>query len=269
MLSPFKPLPGGRNLDLRDVFNETGFMQRLTRFAGSKPWVRILLIGLSAVAASTALASLPPNVSKSEMDSIPEYCPHTMGFNYKQSSPSPKAPYWIAVMGSNNLWTVHHYCWALINLRRAENKALSAQVRGGLLNEAIGDIYWTLEHCDRDFVLLPEIYTRLGDAELMCSNTGAAYDAYLRARQLKPDYWPAYSNWAAALIKVGLKNDARKLVQEGLMQVPDSKVLLDQYKLLGGDPAQIKPQAKAPGAVDLSTSTDTSRDASAAKSPAQ
>jgi hypothetical protein len=63
---------------------------------------------------------------------------------------------------------------------------------------------------------------------------------------MKPDYWPAYSDWAEVLIKAGQKPLAKVIIQTGLEHAPDSKVLQDQFRLLGGNPAAIVPLPKPP-----------------------
>ena len=212
----------------------------------------LALFTLAILLCRPIMAGTPPNVTQGELDQLPPYCPHTMGFGYAMSGPntSPKASYWVAILGSDH-WKLHHYCWALVNIRRYENRTLPPQVRKHLLTVAVSDIDWTIKNSTRELVLLPEIYTRLGEVHLLLTDVGAAYDAFLHARQIKPDYWPAYTNWANALIKSGMKADAKKLVEQGLMHAPDSKILQDQFRSLGGDPASIKVAIKpTPSASD-------------------
>ena len=81
---------------------------------------------------------------------------------------------------------------------------------------------------------------------MLRENYGEAYEAFFKARQLKPDYWPAYSGWAVVLIKAKKTADARKLIEEGLMHAPQATVLQELFRKLGGDPAKIKPIGAIP-----------------------
>lgn len=210
-----------------------------------------LLLGLICLYSGFALAGKPENINQGEMALIPAYCADTQGFKYGNASfnPSPRASYWVGLMGPS-FWDMHHYCWALLNLRRAGG-ATSAQQRRGLWESAVGDIQYVVKNSGPNFVLLPEILVTLGGAYVLLSNFSAAYDAFLRARELKADYWPAYSDWAEVLIKSGQKIQAKALVKTGLEHSPDSKVLRDQFQRLGGVSTEIVPVPKpaVPAAV--------------------
>ena len=148
---------------------------------------------------------------------------------------------------------------------------MTTQTRRHVWTTIIDDFDYSLRNSSKDFILRPEIFTRKGEVELMVGLAGAAYDSFRLAREHKPDYWPAYSKWAAVLIKSGQKVDAKKLVKEGLEHSPDSEVLRTQYKSLGEDPGTIKPIAKpaapAPAGqeVEGSSSTPAATDAGSLK----
>ena len=201
---------------------------------------------LVALAGAAALAvAKPENVTDGELALTPPYCPDTMGFKYGDAyyNTSPRAAHWVGLMGKN-FWSLHHYCWALINLRRAQMAGVAPMVRRGLLENVVSDCIYVVKNTAPDFILLPEIHTRIGETQLLLGNPGAAYDSFAQARALKPDYWPAYVRWAEVLVKTKQKAEAKKLIAEGLRHAPDAKPLIDQYRLLGGDPATIRPIAK-------------------------
>lgn len=204
----------------------------------------VFLILAGAVAVAVAK---PENVTDGELALTPAYCPDTMGFKYGDaySNTSPRAAHWVGLMGKS-FWALHHYCWALINLHRAQAAGVPANAKRGALESVVGDYMYVVKNSTPNFVLLPEIYTRIGEAQLMLGNVGGAYDAFAQARALKPDYWPAYLRWAEVLIKSKQKAEAKALIAEGLSHAPNAKPLLDQYRLLGGNPAEIHPIAKAP-----------------------
>lgn len=190
--------------------------------------------------ASPALASKPRNISKAEMALLPKYCPDTQGFGYGDAhyNTSPRAPRWVEMMGPG-FWHLHHYCWGLIQHQRAMKINASAVERKGNLENAISNYLYVIERVDDSFVLLPEIFTRMGDAELKLGRAERAEEAYRRARELKPDYWPAYSRWAEYLIAKKKLQEARILIEEGLAFAPTARPLREQYRLVGGDPEKL------------------------------
>ncbi len=207
-----------------------------------------ILFGLIADEA----AAKPQNITDAEMALIPRYCPDTMGFNYGDAyhNTSPNANKWVGLMGKG-FWAVHHYCWALIDLQRASRHNISPQMRQGLLESVVSDCRYVVNNTQPDFILLPEILTRIGEVEIRLSHPDAADQAFSRARELKPDYWPAYSHWVEYLIKIGRRSEALKVVRSGLSFSPNAKVLLEQYRLLGGKRSDIpKPVEKKSQDID-------------------
>jgi tetratricopeptide (TPR) repeat protein len=192
--------------------------------------------------ASALVRAEPENITVGEVALTPSYCHDVLDPTYKIGG--PKTEYWVSRMGRGFL-AVHHYCWGLINARRAQMPGVKPVIRAGLLQSVVGDYMFVIHNSPRDFVLLPEIWTRIGETQLLRSQPGAAYDAFARAREIKPDYWPAYSRWAAVLIRSGQKAEAKELVESGLQQAPDSEELREQFRKLGGDPSRIRSVPKA------------------------
>lgn len=199
----------------------------------------VVLIAISA----PANANKPDNITDAEMLLIPKYCPDTMGFNYGDSSfnTSPRANRWVSLMGKD-FWNVHHYCWAQINRMRAMRSGVRPEARKGTFESVRADYLYVITKAHKDFILLPEILTRLGEVELLLSNPNGADVAFARAREIKVDYWPAYSGWVEYLMKLGKRSVAKALVKEGLEYSPNAKVLLEQYRLLGGKASEIIPK---------------------------
>jgi hypothetical protein len=113
--------------------------------------------------------------------------------------------------------------------------------RVGMLTAAINDYFYVINNAPRDFVLAPEIYLRIGEARINLAQFGLAQDAFSTARELKPDYWPAYVRWIDHLIKTNQKAPAKDLAAEGLRHAPASTELKERYQRLGGDPGKIEP----------------------------
>lgn len=196
-----------------------------------------LSIGL-LVWTSAAEANKPKNIEDVEMQLIPAYCPDTMGFKYGDaySRTSPKAAHWVSLMG-NDFWHMHHYCWARINLNRASKAGVSARAKKALLDIVRNDYMYVINNAQKDFIMLPEVYTKLGEVELLLGSPNKANDAFSRARLQKQDYWPAYSHWAEYLLSIGRRQEALRVVIDGLAHSPDSRVLLELFKVLGGKPS--------------------------------
>lgn len=209
----------------------------------TSPFVRLLLTTIFCLLAAPAFANKPKSITKAEMALIPTYCPDTMGFSYGDAhyNTSPRASHWVSMLGKD-FWHLHHYCWALINLSRANRYGISKLQRKGLLESVLSDYQYVLDRADPEFLLLPEILTRAGEVELKLAHPERAEGAFTRARQLKPDYWPAYSHWIEYLIAKGRRAEAKSLAQEGLEYSPTVKTLREQYRLLGGDPGLIVPK---------------------------
>lgn len=207
-----------------------------TRIARSARQVAVILL-MGLWLGAPAMAQKPPNISAGEMALIPPYCPDTMGFHYGDAytNTSPRAGYWISLMGKS-FWAVHHYCWGLIKLRRAEAVGVSKEVRTGTLLNVIAEYNYVLENSSADFVLRPEVFLRRGDAQLKLGEIGNALESYESAIRTKPDYWPAYVNWAEFLLGIKRTKDAQTFLERGLAQTPNDPKLRAAYKKAGGDP---------------------------------
>ena len=189
-------------------------------------------------AASSCSAFKPSNVTIGEIALLPPYCADTEAFNYgPNGSPrmSPRAPSWVAMMGPS-FWAMHHYCWALVNLNRMQFGRLEVGVDKKLYAKYLVEEYmYVIRNASPDFILLPEVWVRIGEASILSGAIVDAKEAYSMARKIKPDYVPAYSQWAEFLFKSGKYEEAKQLVQEGLGKVRNSKRLQMLFMKLGGD----------------------------------
>jgi hypothetical protein len=232
--------------------NENGTPCTTPQDRRSTPWrrgqFRLLAVGARAVVAIfavvcsiSAVAQLPPNITNAEMALIPAYCKDAVSFGYggTADSMSPNAPKWVAMMG-RGFWSVHHYCWAQIRLLRIQGPSTPQVIKQGTRELALGDLNYVIEHSPPDFILLPEIYTKMGQVQLDLKRPAAADASFAKARSLKLDYWPAYFHWAWYLQNVGQRATAKQVVEEGLSYAPDSKSLRKLLSDLGGDPNTVK-----------------------------
>lgn len=221
--------------------------------------LRRLALASALMATATIVTAMPDNITDEEMALIPRYCPYTQSFGKSgfRGGPSPQAKPWLAVMG-DGFWAVHHYCWGQINLQRALRSTTTSQQRKHLLETVRADYGYAVKNAPKNFILLPEIYTRLGEVEVRLARHRDAEQSFAKARALKPDYWPAYSHWAEVLMGSGRRAEAKQLVKSGLEYSPNSRVLSEQYRLLGGKPSEIVPKVKPQASESLAGEASTS-----------
>ncbi len=212
------------------------------------------------------VASALENITPGELALTPAFCQDVQTMNgWSKTKPSPRTPYWLGLMG-DSFWAMHHFCWAMVGLHRAQAGGMSPMTRNWMIKNAIDDYRFVVNNSTPNFVLLPEIYTRMGDAQLLLGDVGSAYESFARARTVKPDYWPAYVRWADVLVKSNKKTEARDLIAEGLRHSPNAQPLLDKYAALGGNPQYIRHAASTPAPAS-GVSTKTTDDAPAKPLP--
>lgn len=173
--------------------------------------------------------------TEAEIRLLPSYCKDTEWFPERYGE---KRSYWIEQMG-DSFRHLHHYCWARLSVNRARKANISSRERISLLESALHDYNYVTHKAPDSFILLPEIYTKVGELQLLRKQPSKADEAFTRARYLKPDYWPAYSGWVEYLITTGRRAEALDVVKAGLYNSPNAKVLLEQYRILGGKPSDI------------------------------
>lgn len=217
-----------------------------------KPKFYLSLLAAAALLwADFAGANKPPDITEVEMTLLPRYCRDAQSFGYGDaySNTSPRAASWVALMGKS-FWHIHHYCWALINIRRAQQPLAPKDRKRAQLEDAMGDLKYVISNSPSDFVLLPEIYTWMGRVQVQLRQP-EALEAFARARAQKPDYWPPYFHAAEFLKAQGHKDEAMKIVRAGLERVPKAKALLMLYGDLGGKPGDLPTPLTKPAPVTV------------------
>ena len=229
--------------------------------------LRSCLTGLLlALLAAAGFAQSPRDVTDGELALLPPFCYDTMGMRYgdKISNRSPKASHWESLMGQS-FWAMHHYCWAKINQRRIFAPGTDPKFRIGLLGGVIGDLGYVIKNSPPDFIMLPEIYSALGEAELLRKNPAAANQHFSTARKLKPSYPPPYQMWSEYLVSIGKKDEAKAHLKTGLEYNSTAVGLQVLYKKLGGDPSTIVPVD--PPAASAAAASQASAETVAPSSP--
>lgn len=213
----------------------------------------VWILGLLSLIPALAQAAKPEDWTEAEVNLAAPYCIDTMGFRYGDSThnTSPRASHWVSIMGQS-FWAMRHYCWALVNLNRAQRASMPSRERRNLREVAVSDIRYVLGHAPQGFIMLPEIYTTLGNTYVLLGDVSRAEKSYKAAIQARPDYWPPYARWAETLmIRSNSREAARSIVREGLTHVPGSKTLLGLWNELGGGP--LPPPAEKPAAAKPDT----------------
>jgi tetratricopeptide (TPR) repeat protein len=198
----------------------------------------LLLCCLALAFAWPALAASPNRIRAGEVALLPAYCADTMTFGPggSEGAPTERQRQWVGTMG-RGFWTMHHYCWALVSERRAGMAGISTQQRHALLQAAIDDCGFVFANAPGDFVMLPEVHTRVGDYHHRLGRFGEALLHYSRAQALKPDYWPAYVHHARMLMQLNEHQSARAIVDQGLSHAAEEPKLLELRRELSGQRA--------------------------------
>ena len=227
----------------------------------------LIALLLAPLAAATC-AQAPKDVTDGEVALLPPFCPETTSFRYGDQTGRKQAPYWVSLMGKN-FWLMHHYCWAKINQRRILNSVMNPTARSNQLGGVIADLNFVAQNSMPDFVMLPEIYSSLGEVELLRKNPVLASVHFEKARKFNPGYAPPHYFWSEYLISIGKKDEAKAHLKMGLEHNKSAADLQTLYRKLGGDPAAVV--ALRPSAdrleVPAQNPFDAASAASAAKAP--
>ena len=213
--------------------------------------LRTRLIGFLLVPLSTACcAQAVRDATDGELALLPPFCYDTMNMRYGDASHnrSPRASHWESLMGQS-FWAMHHFCWAKINQRRIFAPGTDPKFRIVQLTGVINDYGYVIKNSPPDFVMLPEIYSSLGEIELLRKNPVAAGAHFYTARKLKPSYPPPYQMWSEYLISIGQKEAAKTLLKTGLEHNSTAMGLQALYRKLGGDPRAIVPVSPSTAAA--------------------
>jgi hypothetical protein len=207
--------------------------------AGVRGTCCALLCGALATPVANAQ---PADVTDAEFALLPQYCRAVQG--YKQRFHANSDP-WVEAMGPG-FEHMHHYCWALVFAARAEKASVSASQKKGLRSEAVANMQYVIRNTTPEFIMLPEIYSKIGQLKLQLGEPMKAKEAFEHSIALKPDYWPPYFYWTEYLRNNGQLAAARTMVDEGLKHSPGAKPLLEQQKLLEGASARAPAAQSAP-----------------------
>ena len=227
----------------------------------------VAAVALAAAAQSRA-DNVPENMTPGEIALLPPYCAvrldADMGQRYRGlQNMTPNVAHFVGLMG-DSFWHIHHYCWAQIRVNRVIAGRMSPVIRHGTLLGAIADYEYVVNNSKPNFVMLPEVFLKIGDTHVLMKNYPKASEAFAKSRSLKPDFWPPYSHWANALELTVSKKAALAHLEEGMRAAPKAAALQAQYKRLGGDPVAFLKSLPPPPAASQPAEAETAPAAPAA-----
>lgn len=192
------------------------------------------LVVCLAMSAQDSSAALQGEIRQHEVKLLPEYCPHTITFAPTYGS-REGTNYWMQRLGST-FKSMHHYCWALIALNRANRFNATAAEKRHNYSSVVSDIEFVLRYADDTFPLMPEMLTRRAEAFIQLDEFERAEQDLLRAMAIRADYWPAYAKLAEGLGAQGRKKQAITVLREGIQKARDPRMLQRMLNELEGRP---------------------------------
>ena len=189
--------------------------------------MRILYLLLFSIFSSGAQADQVENLS--ELALLPAYCRGTQLIRIISKDPMPIEQY-VAIYG-DAYRNLHHYCWGL----NAENKANGISdpyLRKSKLTYALDDFKYFLDRASSSFSLLPEIYFSRARILFSLKRNMEAVADLNKAIELKANFDPAYDRLSDYYLSVGDKNNAIKILEQGISNTKNSNnVTFFTYKL--------------------------------------
>ena len=186
-----------------------------------------LTIPVAFIALLLAKSAHAVVMTEAEYVLLPEYCKAQSNVSevyYTKYFSLERTRQWQSAFGSNYI-NYHHYCWSLVSIARAYRPSSSYGPRTSIARLAIADINYIIERATSDFILLPEIYTKQGEAYLLLRDDRNAEMAFRKAWEINPAYWRPYVWWGQRLLQLGRLREARLVVEEGLKNAPGTKAL--------------------------------------------
>jgi len=193
----------------------------------------VAAIALTFAAAAPSFAIQGGDVTAAENALLPEYCPHTVMFGEKYGGSKEGTVHWGQRLG-RHFNSMHHYCWALVNIQRATRAGTPPNDRRFNNGRAVAEIDYVLRLVDDTFPLMPEMLTRRGEALARLRQFAEAESSFRKAAELRPDYWPVYRGWAQMHIDQGRPRDAQKILEDGIGLVSEKRPLERMLSLLKG-----------------------------------
>jgi len=120
--------------------------------------------------AGQVFAQLNPAGTPAEQALLPRYCQVKL----KDDNTTPEAKSFVSQFGFANWLHLHHYCYALNYLNRA-NKAGGAKARDSLRRSAAADYRYVLGKSRPDFWMRPQLLVELGRLHIQLNEAAATF----------------------------------------------------------------------------------------------
>lgn len=166
-------------------------------------------------------------MTEAEYVLLPEHCKaqsNVSEVNYKKYYNAERTRQWQSALGGDYIH-YHHYCWGIVYIARAYKPSPTYGTRASLAQLAAGNINYVIERVSPSFILLPEMYTKLGEAYILLKDDRKAETAFRKAWEINPAYWRPYVWWGQRLYQLGRLREAQLVVEEGQKNAPGTKAL--------------------------------------------
>lgn len=164
--------------------------------------------------------------TQEELRSLPRVCLAQTFISHALRPPvvsEQEQAQWVSRLGADYKH-FHHYCWALIDLRRA-SRSVEPVERNGNYRRAVSNFEYVQRNVASTFPLLPEVCLRKGLALRYLGESSNAAREFLEAIKLKADYTPAYSALVDLYVDLQDYAGATDVLETGLAAAPGSKIL--------------------------------------------
>jgi len=155
----------------------------------------------------------------SELRLLPEYCRARL-----RNTSEAEVERWRKALGYKNFTHIHHYCQSRNIINRADRTS-DPRAREALLRKTLRSLKKLLEQVQPTFKLRYEIHYHIGRVADRLELPGEAVIALRQSIDLNPRYLPAYALLSDIYEDNGQPEEALRVVEAGLAQVPTSKVL--------------------------------------------
>ena len=160
------------------------------------------------------------------MRALPRVC-HAQKFIHQQLRvpivPEDERRLWAQKLGEKDYSSFHHFCWALIFMRRGNTA--DARQRKHNYQAAVQNFVYVQRNASAAFPMMPEVNLRKGLSLRLLGDEGAAAKEFVGAIQLKSDYSPAYAALVDLYRDLGDLESAGETLELGLKHAPGSKIL--------------------------------------------
>ena len=199
-------------------------------FMDARQYLRFFcLLPLFFIHESHAIGSFNP--TNDELRMLPQYC-SVRAASWGNDANDPRARRWFNVFGKDFIH-MHHYCIALLEMRRAD-RIFDTNKRRSHLRKARSEFDYMERKSSPGFVLRPELLLNIS---IVMERLGDMGESLIYARQAvdaKPDYLKAVRHLADLLVRQGDRSEARAVLEEGLRKKPKASSIRRRIGCLDG-----------------------------------